>query len=360
MYRFAYLYVKLGYLLAGIILGLSLLFIGGSVVVLEFQKPRDSAASFNQKFAASQGAIEAQADTIERVFGLDQSLAALRNLRSRQWNSTLVSPSSAARLKAEYEAAQTDVQSLRQAVLNQLEEDIGFITSQLVANQEVAPKERIVATSPPAIPALLHDAKSIYASTNIAMFPRRILLCDNALYMVRTLQAEARSTDNKAALGRAGKEIEKFLQIIRDQENLSEQAEAAPASAPTEPSFDALAENNRPTRRDNVRERLSEMLGEVRVAITQDWNLDRTLETFDEKLQDFYVKARANGEKSEELLRGQLLLLGLLLVIAVLAFFIAVGSDLVKAILDSAVWLSHIYTNTANGEVARTGDEPPQ
>jgi len=33
----------------------------------------------------------------------------------------------------------------------------------------------------------------------------------------------------------------------------------------------------------------------------------------------------------------------------VLAFFIAVGSDLVKAILDSAVWLSHIYTNTAVG-----------
>jgi hypothetical protein len=102
------------------------------------------------------------------------------------------------------------------------------------------------------------------------------------------------------------------------------------------------------------------MLGEVRVAITQDWNLDRTLETLDEELQHFYEDARANGEKSEELLRGQLLLLGVLLVIAVLAFFIAVGSDLVKAILDSAVWLSHIYTNTANGEVARGGDEPPQ
>jgi hypothetical protein len=364
MYRFAYLYVKLGYLIAGIVVGVSLLFTGISIVVLEFQKLRQSAESYNREFARLQDKIAAQANSVQRVFGLDPSLPSLASLQARQWNASLVSTSSAARLERELAATKADVESLRQAVVSRLEADVNFITGQLAAHQKDSPNQRTASpsSSPSVLTSFSGDGSSlqeIYARTNSLTFPLRAMVCDKALDLVRTLQVEAKSTDNKAALGRAGGELEKFLQVIRNQQTLLEQAEVASVPMPKETSVLEPAAQERPTRKDNIREDLAEMLNRVLAAVTTEWNLDLTVKAMDSETTMFARQAQASSEQSDGKLNLQFALVGGFLLVVVLAFFIAVGSDLVKAILDSAVWLFHIYTNTSAPGGGGT-NEPPQ
>jgi len=349
MYKFAYLYVRLGYVLAGAVLTIALLFIGGAIIMLELQKPKISAADFNREFAEIQRNIQAQADAIQHVFQLDQSLPALRSLKSRKWDVASITPRSAKRLEREYDATSAEIASLRQLLLAQLQEDVDFIIGKLAPNDEVA---AVKADGTPA-PQNFQDltgkptlAQGIYANH---IFSQRVAMCNDALNYVASLLAEAKSTDNRAALGRAKNEVLRFLEIIREQRTMLEYSEIQEAADDQQTVRADQKEEPKPSRRDNVREDLVNMLNEVQVAVTGGWSLDQSVVALHEKLKDFKQQAYQNGRISANLFNTQLGLFGVLLLIVVLAFFIAVGSDLVKAILDSAVWLSHIYTNTAVG-----------
>lgn len=367
MYKFAYLYVRLGYLLAAVVLGVGFFFVGGAIVALEAQKPRVPASFFNDRVAKIQNGIIAQTDLIQRVFALDQSLPALKSLRSRKWGATYISPSAATRLEREYDASADDIDSLREAVVGQLHNSVDFIIGKLAPSDSTPQSEPGDTSYSPNFSELPELASSkdfsqeVYASdSGTISFNERIASCNDALVLVATLRTEAKNSENKAALGRANSEIESFLAVIRQQKTLLERQPSQEVAAQLQSASPQVPNEPKRSRKDDVREDLLAMLKEVEAAVTQGWSLDVSLQKIEHELQVFRAEADLNGRVSAGLFNFQMGLVGVLLGLVVLAFFIAVGSDLVKAILDSAVWLSHIYANTASGHASGIDGEQDQ
>lgn len=357
MYKFAYLYVRLGYILAGVVFGVSVMYFGGTLLILEFQKPRESSREFNRELADIQGKIKAQVDNIRIAFNIDPQTPALNQLSTRSWETSYISPASAEHLFSEREAALHECEELSSVILAKLEADIGFILEKLdaspVANTRAADRGADSNTAPAQPTA---DQTQIPLYVKGPWLEAKISECLSAKRVVESILGETKNSENRSALERAQAEINRFLGILTGEQNKTsrEPDPSGPnATRPSSPAAPAIE----PGRKENVRAELLSVLSEVKNAVTGDWTLSLTLQnTLGEELDKFRDRAVANNMQANALLRSQLVSLGLLLLSVVLAFFIAVGSDLVRAILDSAVWLSHICVNTS----AASGTDEPQ
>jgi len=348
MYKFAYLYVRLGYILAGVVFGISIVFFGGTLVVLEFQKPRESSEDYNAELARIQGTIKAQVANIRDTFGLDPQTPALKELSERSWQTSYVSLASAKRLLAERQAALQECEELRSVILAQFEADIRFILGKLdSASVTNAGPSDGGADSNNSSSQLLSGQAQVQLYAQGAGLLEKISQCQSAEEAVTSILGETKNSENRSALERARGQIIRFLAILRGEQNRVSEKPTSANSFESGPSSSA-APAREPTRRDNARALLVSVLYEVNSAVTGEWALSETLDgDLDKVLTKFEERANANNIQSNALLRSQLEAIKNLLLFVVLAFFIAVGSDLVRAILDSAVWLSHIYTNTS-------------
>jgi hypothetical protein len=347
MYKFAYLYVRLGYILAGVVFGVSVVFFGGTLVVLEFQKPRASSEDYNAELARIQGTIKAQVANIRDTFGLDPQTPALKQLSERNWRTSYVSLASANRLLSERQAALQECEQLRSVILAKLEADIRFILGKLNASSATSPVAADSDTDSEKSSSRLPDQSQIQLYAQGAALLEKIAQCQSAEQAVISILGETKNSENRAALERARGEIIRFLAILRSERSRVPE-NAAPSSRFEPESGFSTAPSSEPSRKDNARALLVSALYEVQSAVTGEWALSQTLDdALDKVLTKFEDRANANNIQSNALLRSQLEAIKNLLLFLMLAFFIAVGSDLVKAILDSAVWLSHIYTNTS-------------
>jgi hypothetical protein len=348
MYKFAYLYVRLGYILAGIVFGVSIVFFGGTLVVLEFQKPRASSEDFNADLARIQGTIKAQVASIRDTFGLDPQTPALKQLSERSWQTSYVSLASANRLRSERQAALQECEELRSDILAKLETDIRFILGKL----DASPLTNLGTSdgdtdSEKSSSQLLPEQTQTQLYAQGAALMEKIAQCHSAEQAVISILGETKNSENRSALERARGEIIRFLAILRSEQGKVPENPAA--SSPFEPELgSSAAPASEPSRRDNARALLVSVLYQVKSAVTGEWALAQTLEDrLGNVLTKFEDRANANNVQSDGLLRSQLEAIKNLLLFVMVAFFIAVGSDLVRAIIDSAVWLSHIYTNTS-------------
>lgn len=348
MYKFAYLYVRLGYILAGLVFGVSVVFFGGTLVVLEFQKPRETSEDYNAKLARIQGTIKAQVANIRDTFGLDPQTPALKQLGERSWQTSYVSLASAKRLLSERQAALQECEELRSVVLAKLEADIRFIVGKLDASSAGNPGASgggadLNNSSSPFLPGEAHI--QLYAQGVVLL--EKISQCQSAEQAITLILGETKNSENRSALERARGEIIRFLAILRGEESKASE-EAAPASTFESGPSPSAEPAREPSRKENARALLVSVLYEVNNAVTGEWALSQTLDgTLNEVLTQFEDRANANNIRTDDLFRSQLESIKNLLLFVMLAFFIAVGSDLVRAILDSAVWLSHIYSNTS-------------
>jgi hypothetical protein len=359
MYKFAYLYVKLGYILAGIVLGVSVVFCGVAIVVLELQKPRESPDRFNFELERIQVAIRSQARTIQRAFDLDPAPPALTRLQDRTWQASSVSLSAVGNLAQQRQAALQDCHELRSLILAKLEADIGLIIGKLESANTSASSNAVGAAdssnaqeNPPAG----DESNALFAETSEGL-SERIKECETARWTVAQILGEAKNADSRSALERAQGQISRFLEILRNERSsVSSSSEAGSVTgAPPVPS---LPQTSTPSRKENARLELMSVLSMVRAAVTDGWALELTIENrLQTELEKFAERAAINGEIAGVRLMTQIYVAGLFLLLLVVAFFIAVGSDLVKAILDSAVWLSHIYTNTSSGDSGDTEED---
>jgi hypothetical protein len=359
MYRFAYLYVKLGYILAGIVLGVSVVFCGSALLVLELQKPRESAKSFNSEFERIQVAIRSQARTVQQTFGLNPAEPPLVRLKERNWRARSVSRSAAEYLTQQREAALQDCQELRSIVLAKLEADIGLIIGKLESASTSAVTNAPSPSNAPAGSPAGEELDALYADVSEGV-GKRINGCEAARRSVAQILQETRNADNRSALERAQIQISQFIEILRSERSSgSLSSEAGSFSvAGAVPAVLSQPQASVPSRKENARLELMSVLSMVRTAVTEGWALEWTIENrLQTELEKFEKRAADNGEAADNRLRTQFVVVGLFLLLLVLAFFIAVGSDLVKAILDSAVWLSHIYTNTSSADFEGGNDE---
>jgi hypothetical protein len=362
MYKFAYLYVRLGYILAGIVFGVSVLFCGGALVVLEFQKPRESADRFNFDLDRIQADIRNQSDTVQQTFGIDPALPALKRLKERDWRSWSVSVSASEYLNAERQEALKDCEELRDAVLAKLQEDIGLILGKLASTNTPAQTNSLGVSDVPEPHANISegdDQVTLYSRS--ADFAQRISECESAQTTVAKILEETKSPANRSALERAKGEIDRFLDVLRQEETKS----LSPSQTAIVPFSGALPavqmpQKLAPSRKENARLDILGVLSRVRSAVTEGWALEETIDgALTDTLKDFEAHARLNSQGASAVLMNQVAVVGIFLLLLIVSFFIAVGSDLVKAILDSAVWLSHICMNTSLPEPRDAADEKP-
>jgi hypothetical protein len=362
MYKFAYFYVRLGYILAGIVFGVSVLFCGGAIVVLEFQKPRQSADQFNFDLKRIQAEIRTQSEAIQQTFGIKPDLPALKRLKERDWRSWSVSLSASERLMAERQTALKDCEELRDAVLAKLEADIGLILGKL------APVITSSQKNSPDFPDLTEVRSDMPAGNEQTMlfsrgadFAERIRECEDAKWTISKILEETKNAENRSALEGAHEEIDRFLEILRNEEAKSATlSQTSIVSASVESSGFQEAQESAPSRKENVRQDLTVVLDDLRSSVTGGWSLRQTIDgTLKDTLRDFEERAILNSQMASAILMNQVAVLGIFLLLLVVAFFIAVGSDLVKAILDSAVWLSNIYSNTLPQQGSEGAGENP-
>lgn len=346
MYRFAYLYVRLGYFLSGVIAFVALLYSVTMILNLEFDKTRDSSDRFNAFFSKKQMRIISGLNTIEVAFGLDPNNSTLEALRNRNWSTRHIDGKSSNWLQEQLGDAQSEVEDLRNQVVVVLNDNLDEIIRSLSKRRESSqassvPKPAGVKTDG------LQPTINIPLFVSGANFEQKLRLLSKARDSLEYVLDEAKKPENQIKFKNAIAQVERIDDAVADART---DWDYGPTMEETvSPEIPASTMTSRPasSRRQNIAGDLRDAINEVRSAATQEWSLEQIVNELSAPVGEFSELADRNTERNKTLWHGQANYVGIFLIALLVSFFIAVGADIVRALLDSAVWLSHIGSQSS-------------
>lgn len=349
MYKFAYFYVKAGYI-AGLIMALLTLSVFTFLIFkIQSDKPSRDPSDYNLKLSQIQDRIKSQVDVIEKTFNLkgSESLASLKN---QSWYSDLLSKNSANKLFEEHKKSQKYFEEIKKEILLSFNKNILFVNNKLndyLKENKVNSKNHENTDLPNSD---FSNSKNflIYNNKNI---PKKLEICRDIYLVLNEILSESESEENKNALSIAIQQTQNFHKIFYlNNTNPSQDNQivnTAVASLPATPSARRI---------EDIANLLDKSIFAMEVAVTDDLILSNLISNTLTEINKFENDVNSIESLAGSLFEKQIICFVLLIICLIASFFVAVGSDFIKAILDSAVWLSHIYDNTSNAKRANVTD----
>lgn len=369
MYKFAYFYVKLGYIIASSVFVISMCFCVFNIIVLQSQKPSASSSIFNEKLEKIQSDIQSQCDVVQKTFNISPDVSPLICLREMTWHLHSLSFSELKRLNDQRAESMSACEELKGLVLLQLNENIKIILDQLHSASSSLNNQQIHTTDDKNDKSnILVNGKNVtsHIYTNVydynINYNVKIKACELATKEIDELLQQTKKLENISLLNDVQKQILHFIQVINRESEKHDGYREFVASKNPSHSISQQAQQITHThqkeyssKKSEAFQNLKDVLNLVSYAVTNDWVLERLItQQLNGVLLEIDEKTAEITAKRSAISLNQISYIGILILFTIISFFIAVGSDLVKSILDSAIWLSHIYSNTASKE----GSEP--
>jgi hypothetical protein len=338
MYKFAYFYVKAGYI-AGLVIGLLTVSAFTFLIIkIQIDKPSRDSSNYNLRLSQIQDRIKSQVEAIEKTFNLNDSVS-LASLKNQSWNSDKLSQNSVIKLFEEHKKSQNYLEEIKKEILLSFTKNVLFVNKKL-DNYLDSKKLNQKNDRPPNSDILNKRFLLIYNNNDIQ---KKLEICSNVNLTLSEILSESESEENKNAISIAIQQTENFQRIFNEQ-NVNK------------PSRDnqilSIAVSNQSAtpsikRVEDIARLLDKSIIEMEFAVTDGLILSSEVYKIFTEIDGFRDEVNKIETVYSSLFEKQIICLALLLICLIASFFIAVGSDFIKAILDSAVWLSHIYENTS-------------
>jgi len=341
MYKFAYFYVKAGYIAGLIIALLTFAIFTFLIIKIQIDKPSLNPNEYNLKLSKIQDRIKSQVEAIEKTFNLNDS-ESLAHLKNQSWNSDKLSKNSVIKLFEEHKKSQKYLEEIKKEILLSFTKNVLFVNKKLYTYLESNKLNQIKAP-PPSSDILNNRFLLIYNNNDI---PKKLEICSNINLTLNEILSESESEENKNAIAIAIQQAENFQKIFKEQNVINPSRDnqilsIAVSNQPATPSIKRV---------ENVARLLDNSLIAMEFAITDGLILSSEVSKILTEIDDFRNEVNKIESISSSLFEKQIICFALLLICLLASFFVAVGSDFIKAILDSAVWLSNIYENTSNNK----------
>lgn len=349
MYKFAYFYVKAGYI-AGIIMALLTFAIFSFLIIkIQIDKPSVDPTDYNLKLSEIQNRIKSQVEAIKKTFNLKES-ESLSSLKNQSWNSDILSKKTAIKLFEEHRKSRRDLEEIKKEILISFNKNVLFVNTKLNEYLDHNKVDSINQGNTDLPNSDSSNSKSflIYNNKNI---PKKLEICSNIYLVLNEILSESESEENKNAISIAIQQAQNFQKIFKEQNinnpSPDKQSVSTAVSLPATPSIKRV---------EDIVTLLDKSRFAMEFAVTEDLILSHEIENILTEINNFQNEVNRTDSLSGSLFEKQIICVALFLICLIASFFIAVGSDFIKAILDSAVWLSHIYNNTSSAKRADVND----